>query len=209
MMGIGARKARKDLSADALFERLHAGFDQIPDSRSKDASISMGDALMSAFAMFSLKDPSLLAFDPGTPGPPRPQRQLPHRLRHRARPLRLADARHFGPRRPGPPAAHVSRCLPPPATRQSPGRLCLSGRPLPDFARWDRLFLLVHRQVRFVSGQAPSQWRRHLFSPNAGRRSGPSRPQGSHPAGARTDHQGGRRCEESRRRTNATPPAAG
>jgi len=62
-MGIGARKARKDLSADALFKRLHAGFDNVSDNRSKDASISMGDALMSAFAMFSLKDPSLLAFD--------------------------------------------------------------------------------------------------------------------------------------------------
>ena len=62
-MSISARKARKDLSADALFQRLHAGFDKVPDQRSKDAAISMGDALMSAFAMFSLKDPSLLAFD--------------------------------------------------------------------------------------------------------------------------------------------------
>ena len=62
-MGISAKKARKDLSADALFKRLHAGFDKIPDSRSGDPVISMGDALMSAFAMFSLKDPSLLAFD--------------------------------------------------------------------------------------------------------------------------------------------------
>jgi hypothetical protein len=62
-MGISARKVRKELSADALFQRLRAGFDEVPDSRSKDASISMGDALMSAFAMFSLKDPSLLAFD--------------------------------------------------------------------------------------------------------------------------------------------------
>ena len=62
-MGISARKARKDLSADGLFKRLHAGFDKVLDRRSKDAAISMGDALMSAFAMFSLKDPSLLAFD--------------------------------------------------------------------------------------------------------------------------------------------------
>jgi Transposase DDE domain len=62
-MGIPAKKARKDLSADALFKRLHAGFDKIPDSRSGNPVISMGDALMSAFAMFSLKDPSLLVFD--------------------------------------------------------------------------------------------------------------------------------------------------
>jgi Transposase DDE domain len=62
-MGMSAQKARKDLSADALFKRLHAGFDKIPDSRSGNPVISMGDALMSALAMFSLKDPSLLAFD--------------------------------------------------------------------------------------------------------------------------------------------------
>lgn len=62
-MGISATTARKDLSADALFKRVHAGFDKVPDHRSKDASISIGDALMSAFAMFSLKDPSALAFD--------------------------------------------------------------------------------------------------------------------------------------------------
>lgn len=62
-MRISAKKARKDLSADALFKRLHAGFDNFPDSRSGNPVISMGDALMSALAMFSLKDPSLLAFD--------------------------------------------------------------------------------------------------------------------------------------------------
>ena len=62
-MGISATTARKDLSADTLFKRLHAGFDKVPDHRSKDASISIGDALMSAFAMFSLKDQSALAFD--------------------------------------------------------------------------------------------------------------------------------------------------
>lgn len=58
-----AKKARKNLSADSLFKRFHAIFDRIPDTRSGDVSISLGDAMMSAFAMFSLKDPSLLAFD--------------------------------------------------------------------------------------------------------------------------------------------------
>lgn len=62
-MRISARKARKDLSADALFKRLRRRFDQVPDVRAGKADIAMGDALMSAFAMFSLKDPSLLAFD--------------------------------------------------------------------------------------------------------------------------------------------------
>jgi hypothetical protein len=58
-----ARKARKQLSADALFLRLRAGFDRIPDPRSGDVAIPLSDALMAAFAMFALKDPSLLAFD--------------------------------------------------------------------------------------------------------------------------------------------------
>jgi len=56
---------RKYLSADALFTLLREGFERIPDYRPPDVdiSISLPDALMSAFAVFSLKDPSLLAFD--------------------------------------------------------------------------------------------------------------------------------------------------
>ena len=58
-----ARKARKELSADSLFHLIHSRFDALPDTREGGPEISLGDALMSAFAMFSLKDPSLLAFD--------------------------------------------------------------------------------------------------------------------------------------------------
>ena len=59
-------KLRKHLKADALFELVRSGFEKIEDHRStdvKDVKISLADALMSGFAMFSLKDPSLLAFD--------------------------------------------------------------------------------------------------------------------------------------------------
>ena len=56
-------KGRKHLSADALFRIVRTGFADLPDHRSGDAEISLTDALMSAFAMFSLKSPSLLAFD--------------------------------------------------------------------------------------------------------------------------------------------------
>jgi hypothetical protein len=63
VMAIVAPKARKHLSADALFRFVRSGFDTIPEHRSTDAEISFPDALMSAFAMFSLKAPSLLAFD--------------------------------------------------------------------------------------------------------------------------------------------------
>ena len=62
-MSIVAPKGRKHLSADALFRLVRSGFATIPDHRLSDAEISLTDALMSAFAMFSLKAPSLLAFD--------------------------------------------------------------------------------------------------------------------------------------------------
>jgi hypothetical protein len=39
------------------------GFGRIPDHRQATPAIPMADALMSAFAMFCLKDPSLLAFE--------------------------------------------------------------------------------------------------------------------------------------------------
>lgn len=54
---------RKHLNADALFTALHKDFSKVPDFRQGDIKISMADALMSGFAIFSLKDPSLLAFD--------------------------------------------------------------------------------------------------------------------------------------------------
>jgi hypothetical protein len=62
-MVVFARKARKTLSADSLFRMLRSAFDRIPDPRKDEPEISLGEALMSGFAMFSLKDPSLLAFD--------------------------------------------------------------------------------------------------------------------------------------------------
>jgi hypothetical protein len=62
-MSIMAPQVRKHLSADALFRLVHTGFDHIPDDRPADTEIALPDVLMSAFAMFSLKAPSLLAFD--------------------------------------------------------------------------------------------------------------------------------------------------
>ena len=49
---------RQGLSADGLFGLVRAGFEKIPDHRP-----AVADALMSGFGIFSLKDPSLLAFD--------------------------------------------------------------------------------------------------------------------------------------------------
>ena len=54
---------RKHLHADALCTRIRSAFERLTDHRPGEVLISLADALMSAFAMFSLKDPSLLAFD--------------------------------------------------------------------------------------------------------------------------------------------------
>ncbi len=42
---------------------MSAGFEQVKDTRTGVSTILMVDVLMSAFAMFSLKDDSLLTFD--------------------------------------------------------------------------------------------------------------------------------------------------
>jgi hypothetical protein len=62
-MSILAPQVRKHLSADALFRLVQSDFARLPDYRVGDTEIALADALMSAFAMFSLKAPSLLAFD--------------------------------------------------------------------------------------------------------------------------------------------------
>jgi len=54
---------RKHLNADVLLRSLYKDLAKISDFRQGNIDISMADALMSGFAMFSLKDPSLLAFD--------------------------------------------------------------------------------------------------------------------------------------------------
>src|SRR5712664_3943208 len=62
-MGLIAPKARKHLSADTLFGLLRNGFSKVPDHRRDGSKMTMADALMSGFAMFSLPCPSLLDYD--------------------------------------------------------------------------------------------------------------------------------------------------
>jgi hypothetical protein len=61
--GKKSTKPRKELSADKLFKYVRQELGKIEDHRPKNVEIELGDALMSGFAMFALKDPSLLAFD--------------------------------------------------------------------------------------------------------------------------------------------------
>ena len=60
-MAMVVPKVRKHLSADALFSSLRTGFAAMADHRQGTPDIPLADALMSAFAMFSLKAP--LCFD--------------------------------------------------------------------------------------------------------------------------------------------------
>ena len=62
-MSIVAPQRRKHLCAAALFRLVRTGCATLSDHRCGDAEIPFSDALMSAFAMFSLTSPSLLAFD--------------------------------------------------------------------------------------------------------------------------------------------------
>ncbi len=63
VMSIVAPQGRKYLSADALFRLVQSDFARLPDSRGGDTEMALADALMAAFAMFSLQAPSLLALD--------------------------------------------------------------------------------------------------------------------------------------------------
>jgi hypothetical protein len=59
----GQARLRRHLSADALFRTVRGSFEQITEPRNGRPRIPVADAAMSAFAMFSLKDPSMLAFE--------------------------------------------------------------------------------------------------------------------------------------------------
>ena len=56
-------RTRKGPNADALNATVRESFEILPDTRQGPVTVLMGDAAMSSYAMFSLKDPSLLAFD--------------------------------------------------------------------------------------------------------------------------------------------------
>ena len=57
-------KPRRGLSADALHETLRRRFQDVPDLRRQaSCQYSMSDTLMSAFAMFATKEPSMLSFE--------------------------------------------------------------------------------------------------------------------------------------------------
>jgi hypothetical protein len=54
---------KNELNANSLFAAMRDFFSTVIDQRSSNRSISLTDALMSGFAMFSLKEKSLLSFE--------------------------------------------------------------------------------------------------------------------------------------------------
>jgi len=56
-------KIRKHLNNDALIKTVRTGFAGILDHRLGNVTHTLTDSLMAGFAVFSLKDSSLLAFD--------------------------------------------------------------------------------------------------------------------------------------------------
>ena len=62
------QREKKTLSAAGLLQTVRDSFKHIPTHR-RERTVSLTDCLMSALAMFSLKSPSLLAFDEGKAEP--------------------------------------------------------------------------------------------------------------------------------------------
>ena len=56
-------KMRAHLNADTLYARIREDFTKVKDHRASNTKIPLPDILMSGFALFAVKDPSLLAFD--------------------------------------------------------------------------------------------------------------------------------------------------
>ncbi|MDP2876109.1 MAG: hypothetical protein Q8O00_07985 [Holophaga sp.] len=56
-------KTRINLNADAMYAAIRKDFAEVKDHRASNIKIPLADALMSGFAMFSLKDQSLRSFD--------------------------------------------------------------------------------------------------------------------------------------------------
>jgi len=61
-MPLSYKKRQQKLTFDSLMQTLSEAFARLPDHRRSNASYPLADVLRSAFAMFSLKSPSLLSF---------------------------------------------------------------------------------------------------------------------------------------------------
>jgi len=65
-MALSHEKFRKSITMDGQIDRLYVLFSSVADTRSSNRTHSMPDILMSGYAMFALKHPSLLSFEQQT-----------------------------------------------------------------------------------------------------------------------------------------------
>jgi hypothetical protein len=65
-MPINYQKRQEELTFDNLMDQLSREFDEIKDHRRANTKYKLADVMRSAFAMFSLKSPSLLSFEEQT-----------------------------------------------------------------------------------------------------------------------------------------------
>ena len=140
-------KTGKQLSADGLFRLVHQRFGKIKDHRPMNVDIPLDDALMSGFAMFSLKDPSLLVFDRRRAKPENLRQvygmqNIPSDTQMRT----ILD--NVEPDSIQPP---VQRRVAAVATRQSAGEHDLHGKILPGLNRWNSLFHIEKDTLPSVS----------------------------------------------------------
>src|SRR5581483_6566042 len=72
------KKLQAQITFDALMATVHLEFTEIPDQQRANAKYGLTDFLCSAFAMFSLKSPALLAFEQRTKAESRNLESLYH-----------------------------------------------------------------------------------------------------------------------------------
>jgi hypothetical protein len=60
---LSRKRVSQDFAADALYGAIRADFERIPEHARGEVEASLADALMTGFAVFDLKDSSLLSFD--------------------------------------------------------------------------------------------------------------------------------------------------
>src|SRR5688500_17758745 len=77
-MPINYQQRQEQLTFDHLMKSLSQEFEQVYDHRRANAKYELADILRSAFAMFSLKSPSLLQFRQQT----RPEERNLHSIYH-------------------------------------------------------------------------------------------------------------------------------
>ena len=184
---VGRIAERKHLSADALFSLVRSSLAKISDHRIGNTELSMTDALKSAFAMFSLKCPSLLQFDK--------QQRANENLRSIYRIDRVPCDTQMrtivdpvDPQALRPVFRDVFRQV---QRGKALEQFVLFQRLLSAESGWDRLFLVEQDPLPVLHEEGELQWPSDLLPSDARGSAGPSRLERSPAFVSGADHQAG------------------